>query len=252
MTEHAAYLLAVSLVLGLGAFAVAAELYARFLARRRGRVLDVYAAVLALAVLAGVLARGADVLGTPSVTWLLLALPVGLLVGEVARRLDRRIVRRLARRRPRGAQVSPSLADAGRRSRPTPTAGAMLLGGSAVREPGAHRGRPDPRQVDPRQFPLATVVVVAVAEEAFYRGVLLHSALAPGSWVVVPLVGAAVAAFALTHLTFGWAHVLAKTPLGVGATALALAAGSVLPAVVAHGWFNVRVWQELAPGRSAR
>ena len=52
------YLHVVSLVLGLGSFAVAAEVYSRFLARRNGRVLDGYVVSLGLAVCAGILAMG--------------------------------------------------------------------------------------------------------------------------------------------------------------------------------------------------
>jgi membrane protease YdiL (CAAX protease family) len=128
----------------------------------------------------------------------------------------------------------------------TPTAGALLLGGSSRREPaGGQRAAAGRDQLDPRQFPLGTVLAVAAAEEAFYRGVLLRAALLPAGWVGPALAVATVVAFALGHVTFGWPHVLAKAPLGVGAAVATVVLGSVLPALVAHVWFNLSVWRDL-------
>lgn len=285
-----AYLLAISLAGGLGAFALAADWYRRSLARRGGRVLDAYTAALLLALLPGVVALGAGpVVGTARPGWLVLAVPAGLAGGAATRWCDRAIIRAIARRpsrtgdqaaartagrrsarsagRParggrvasgawgaggaRGGGRSPSrvAALAGSADGPvrlgpvTPTAGALLLGGGARREPPAPPGTTG--TLDPRQFPLGTVLAVAVAEEAFYRGVLLRAALLPPGWVGPALAVATVAAFALAHVTFGWPHVLAKAPLGAVAAAAALAFGSVLPALVAHLWFNFSVWRDL-------
>lgn len=252
MTPYRAYNLALALVLGLGAFAVAAELYSRFLARRRGRVLDAYTAVLLLATALGVAALGPNALGRWSPQLVAVGLPTGLLLGEGASRLDRVILRRLARRRARRA-VAPSRATVpAARVRPAATSGSLLLGGGGRRDPGAHRARSSPAQVDPREFPLLTVLAVAATEEAFHRGVLLHAALLPSGWLSVPLVTAAVLAFLLTHLTFGWAHVLAKAPLGLGSTVATLATGSLAPALAAHAWFNYRAWRALRPSPQGR
>ena len=252
-----AYLLAIALVTGLGGFAIAADVYARVLARRGGRVLDAYATVLAIAVALGMAVLGpAAVVGRPQGAGLLGALAVGLVVGAGARSLDRSIVRAAARRAvpPRGtaARRRGALADSALPARMSPAPGVQLLGGSSRRATGAHRAQLPAATVDPRQFPLATVVAVAVVEELFYRGVLLAAALRAGGVRAGLLVMASVAAFALVHVTFGWAHVLAKLPLGVGAVASVLALGSVVPAVAAHVWFNLSVWRELRGGGEPR
>lgn len=252
-----AYLLAICLVGGLGAFALAADGYRRFLARRGGRVLDAYAVVLLLALLPGVAVLGAGrVFGTPGWSRLALAVPAGLVVGAAARWADRTVVR-LAARRTVTAAVDRRRAGAARpgdapvaAGRVTPTAGALLLGGGARREAGASREVATARdQTDPRQFPLGTVLAVAVAEEAFYRGALLRAALLPAGWPGPVLTALTVVAFALAHVTFGWAHVLAKAPLGVGAAATTLALGSPAAAIVGHAWFNLSVWRDLRAAR---
>lgn len=252
-TAHLTYLLAISLVLGLGSFAVAAEVWSR---RGRGRpagVLDLYAIVLSLAVIAGVTALGAGpVLGRWSPMVVGLGLVVGCAVGAGSRWSDRAIVRMLARRAAAEGRMPGGGLDGppGRVSRTTPADGALLLGGGTRRRTPVQRRLPI-STVDPAQFPLVTVGAVAVLEEAFYRGVLLQAALLPGGKLAqMCLVVLAVAAFSLAHVFFGWQHVLAKTPLGIGATASVLLVGSLVPAIVAHVWFNGWGWRDLASRRS--
>jgi membrane protease YdiL (CAAX protease family) len=264
----AAYLLAISLVGGMGAFALAADCFRRFLAQRGGRVLDAYAGALLLALVPGVLVLGPGrAFGTPGILAVALAAPAGLAVGGAARWADRTLIRLVARRP--AARTTPWAAaaqggGAGRGGaggadgpvapgRVTPTAGALLLGGTARREPAGQRAGAG-STLDARQFPLGTVLAVAAAEEAFYRGVLLQAALRPAGWLGPVLAMLTVAAFALAHVTFGWPHVLAKAPLGAGTTVAALALGTVVPAVIAHVWFNLSVWRDLraAPATAGR
>jgi hypothetical protein len=240
------YLLTLSVVTGLGAFALAADAYARLPARRRGRVLAIYAITLTIAIGCGGAVLGwRAVAGRLDLPVLALSAPIGLAVGLITRRLDRSIVRRAARRGHVSAARRASPADASLRVRPRPAGGALLLGGSARRQPGAHRGREGRAQVDPRQFGLAAIIAVAMAEELFYRGFLLRVALQPGSWPAGLLVAATVMAFLLSHLTFGWPHVVAKAPLGIGAVSTVLVLETVLPALIAHVWFNISAWRDL-------
>jgi len=110
----------------------------------------------------------------------------------------------------------------------------------------AESGQIPSPESDLRQFPLLTIVTAAVLEEGFFRGVLLRTALLPQSLVVATaLVCFTVVAFSVAHVFFGWEHVLAKTPLGIAAACSVLALGSLLPAVVAHVWFNVSVWRDM-------
>ncbi len=243
------YLHVVSLVLGLGSFAVAAEVYSRFFASGNGRVLDGYLVSLGLAVCAGAVAMGMQpLLGRFAIVPLAAGLPLGCFLGAAARWSDRAIVRAVMRRnatsgRPQG---SAQRTGAGRATRVTEAPGALLLGGTSARTVGAQRNRMPSRDSDPRQFPLPTVVAVAVLEEGFFRGVLLRTALLPQSPLVTAvLVGLTLLAFSAVHVFFGWEHVLAKTPLGIAAIASVLALGSLLPAVVAHVWFNVSVWRDM-------
>src|SRR5208282_6453385 len=181
--DWSTYLHVVSLVLGLGSFAVAAEVCSRFLARRNGRVLDGYVVSLGLAVCAGILAMGKQpVLGRLAIVPLAVGLPLGCLLGAAARWSDRAIVRAVRRKavsgRPRG---STQRTGAGRATRVTEAPGALLLGGTFPRAVGAHRRQIPSPESDPRQFPLLTVVTAAVLEEGFFRGVLLRTALLPQS-----------------------------------------------------------------------
>ena len=248
--EWPTYLHVISVVLGLGSFAVAAEVYSRFFARRNGRVLDGYLVSLGLAVCAGVVTMGVrPILGRTAIVSLAVGLPLGCLLGAVARWSDRAIVRAITRRnaasgRPRGLTQRTG---AGRAVRVTGAPGALLLGGTLPRAAGAHRSRMPSPEGDPRQFPLLTIATVAVLEEGFFRGVLLRTALQPKSLLVATaLVFLTLLAFSAAHVFFGWEHVLAKTPLGIAALASVLALGSLLPAVVAHLWFNVSVWRDMA------
>jgi membrane protease YdiL (CAAX protease family) len=62
---------------------------------------------------------------------------------------------------------------------------------------------------------------------------------------VVPVGLALTAAlFSLCHARFGWRQVAAKTPLSVAALACVLVSHSLLPALIAHGAFNVDTWRE--------
>jgi hypothetical protein len=254
------YLLTLSIVAGLGAFALAADVYARFLASRGGRVLDAYSVVLTIAIAGGTVVLGwRSVAGRTDPAVLGLGAALGPAIGMIARRLDRMIVRHAGRRRPAQSSSSRGAVSATARSggampqmRPAPTEGALLLGGTVRRQPGVHRGRNTQTQVDPREFGAATVIAAAVAEELFYRGVLLRAVLLPGPWPGALLVAATVVAFLLSHLTFGWPHVVAKAPLGVGALAAVLITGTVLTAIVAHVWFNLSALRDVRDQTAVR
>lgn len=250
-----AYLLAISLVIGAGGFSLAADLYSRRPLLRRTRILDVYSGVLGISLAAGVVALGpARVIGALDPARLALAVPAGILIGLTARWLDRRIVRAAARsnarRLPAPGRQQASLAS--RASATLPTETALLLGGTPRRMPARATAR-TAGIIDSREFPLGTVLAVAVVEELFYRGVLLQAALLVASWAVPVLVVGTVVLFALSHVAFGWSHVLAKAPLGALTAGGVLLLGSILPALIAHAWFNGSVWRDIkATGEVAR
>lgn len=218
---------------------------------RRVSVLYAYAAALALCVGWGLLVLRPNLLDVSAVA-LALSVPVGLAIGVLAGRCDRAIIRRanrrtVRRRATRGGSGERRAGGPGpRRVRTT----AVQVGGQSLdkrRSLGLHRIRqPTPEE---REIGLGEVVSVGALEELVYRGVLVSACfLLPGSgYVALALVGLVVA-FALPHVWFGWTHVAAKLPLSALAMGSVLALGTVVPAVVAHVLFNVRVRQELRVG----
>jgi membrane protease YdiL (CAAX protease family) len=100
--------------------------------------------------------------------------------------------------------------------------------------------------LDVARSPLVALTAIGALEELVYRGVLLSACLlVPVAALRDAALAATVAAFALSHVWYGWPHVLAKLPLGVLALASALAFGTVLAAVAAHVVFNAAVWRDL-------
>jgi hypothetical protein len=224
-------------------------------ARRNWRVLDGYAGWLGMSVSAGILAMSVQtVVGSHTSRRLGLALLVGCLAGAIARWSDRAIVRAVARHRVVAAPAWGATSGVTGRSRgTTPEPGALLLGGPSARAPRGQRLQTQVQARDPRQFPLATVLAIAVLEEGFFRGVLLQTALIPNAvWADVGFVSMTLLAFSAAHVYFGWQHVIAKTPLGMVTVTSVIALGTLVPAVVAHVWFNFSVWREMTAGGRIR
>jgi membrane protease YdiL (CAAX protease family) len=94
--------------------------------------------------------------------------------------------------------------------------------------------------------------MIAVFEEVIFRGFLLSVCLrlAIGPAVLATL--GLVAAFALSHIWFGWIQVAAKTPLAVVTTATVLLTGGIVAAIAIHVLFNVRVAARARSGPPVR
>ena len=179
-----------------------------------------YALVLAL-VAAGAAAIGRTLPLLPhSLGGALVSLPLGLVCGAAAFFADRAITRAWFRRQ--------------LRRRTTRSSSSFRAAAAAV----------PPRAAD--DAPRAWLVTVGALEEIAFRGALLGWALTlPSPALSFAVVAAITIVFALTHVQFGWIHVLAKLPLSLITVAVSLATGSVLAAVLAHMFFNDRVWLEL-------
>jgi membrane protease YdiL (CAAX protease family) len=240
-SDAGAYAVAILAVLALSPFAVGMQVYAR-LPGRRVRVLDVYAAVCAAIAGWGIVVLGLEgVVRMPGQSWPL-ALAPAIAAGIAAHRFDRAILRRLARR-------------SGAAGMPAPRPGAVGLPGpplafqqNRVRRRKLGAGRSGVQRAygaDATDFPLPTIVAVAVLEEAVYRGVLLTLCVAIAAPALSALaVAASLAAFALAHVPFGWAHVAAKCPLGA-LSLVAMAVGGLPAAAAVHVTFNVLVWNDV-------
>jgi hypothetical protein len=207
---------------------------------------------LYVGLMAAVSALALLVLDLPTVTGALQAQPVtalavGLAAG-IAARWGEAAVRRIVSRR--AARVRPPL---------TRAAGGWVGG----RPAGAWRPAGDrPPQLAPPGVPalrahgvstagryrvLGWWSLAAVLEEVLFRGVLVDLALGlPWPALAGVCLAATAAVFALTHLQLGWGEVLAKLPLAVVTLAAALLLRSVLPAVIAHLWFNLQAWRASA------
>jgi hypothetical protein len=240
------YALAIAVVGGLGALSLAAHIYTRWFMSLGARFSVVYGLVLTLVSVFGIWVVGSYRIVPTSLTSVGLSLAVGLVAGIAATLSDRSILRALGRRqarmRSRGARTRPQpprLRDL--RSRP----GTQL--GRERRQLGLQRvqTKREP-SFDISRDGLLTLASVGALEELEFRGALLGACfLLPWPALRVAALAATVAAFALTHVWYGWPHVLAKFPLGLLALIAAIAVGNVLAAIVAHVFFNAAVWREL-------
>ncbi|MBM7480926.1 CPBP family intramembrane glutamic endopeptidase [Oerskovia jenensis] len=96
-----------------------------------------------------------------------------------------------------------------------------------------------------RPWSLPELAGVAVLEEVLYRGVVVFAALAlddPASSIGLVLTSAVL--FGLSHDTFGTRHVVLKCVHAGALSISVLAAGTLLPAVVAHLTLNACSWVE--------
>ncbi|MFE1765207.1 CPBP family intramembrane glutamic endopeptidase [Streptomyces angustmyceticus] len=232
--------------------ALASHLHVRFFDHHGVHTLQVYAGILAAVTGSAFLILGpAALLRAPG--WGLAAgLVLGTGAGPLIAAADTAITRRLGRRtasrvaRPvRGPAARPQA----RATRPVGQA-ARLTGAKPTRS-ADRRWTPNRRDTDVA-LPLVWLVTVGVLEEFVFRGVLTGVAMALPGWGTRTLVlTLATAAFALSHIFFGWAQVVAKLPLSLATLAITLATGNVLGAAVAHALFNFRIWRYQATVRTA-
>jgi membrane protease YdiL (CAAX protease family) len=211
-------------VAGIAVYALACGPLAEYLhsswpRARRPRFLLVYVGVMA-----AIAAVALVVLELPSVTGgspvaLSLAFPVGMTIGFLAIRWDA-LVRRTARARARR--------DARKRA-------VRVESRPAAAAPGGEQ----PGSVST----LALLLAVAILEEVLFRGVLVDLALSLSSPAAVACVAGTLAAFALSHVYWGWSEVASKGMLGALALVSVLALGTVVPAVVAHAVLNTYSWR---------
>jgi membrane protease YdiL (CAAX protease family) len=98
---------------------------------------------------------------------------------------------------------------------------------------------------------LGLLLLVGCFEEVLFRGVLVELILDIPSLILVVLgLAASVVLFASSHLRVGYGEVLAKLPLGALTLLVTLVTRSVVPAIVAHAYFNFRAWQTVALEKS--
>jgi Type II CAAX prenyl endopeptidase Rce1-like len=243
------YVVAIAVVVGLSTFSLASWVNTRLNARWNLDFFVVYDVVLAIAAACGLLAFGVSAVLGSSLTAAALAIPVGVAVGIVAIAADRVIVRTLDRPRYLTRRsASASMAAGSARASLDPTARLRVTPRPGI---GAHGGRvrrPDSFHVDltSLRWRLLPLVGAAVLEELIFRGTLVQgSLLMPTTGLRVLTCAGVLAAFALSHIQYGWSQVWAKLPLGSLALASVLVMETVLAAVIAHVVFNTKAWADI-------
>src|SRR5207244_772413 len=145
---------------------------------------------------------------------------LGLATGMAARWCDRTITRRLTRQRMNHKERIRTSWDRRGTSdtRFALTSAGHFISGQPARRRliGRHRDGPKSRPaITVQEFDLVTVVLAATLEELVYRGFLVSACwLLPVVTLQIAALVGLVLMFALSHVWFGWVHVLAKLPLG--------------------------------------
>jgi len=235
--DASTYGVAILVTYGLGASSLAAYLHTRWFSHFGVTFQHSYAAVLVATVGWGLLIIDwRSLVGRSALSWLV-AIPLGLAIGALGTFLDRLLLRIVGRRTHR----TQARHEGRRRPHETPVVRSTL---PLARRRTLRLVSRAPVLTEGHFGPW-TLVAVAVSEELLYRGLFLQLALALEGWWGPAMVSVSVVAFALAHVWFGWASVLSKSPLGILCTAVVLASGSVLAAVVAHTLFNLAVWRRM-------
>jgi membrane protease YdiL (CAAX protease family) len=94
---------------------------------------------------------------------------------------------------------------------------------------------------------LIPLLVVGGLEEYMFRGVLVSMCIYSSNNEIMfyALIIALTVIFSLMHIQMGWTNVLSKTPLGILTVVLVLSTGSLIAPIIAHCFFNWKVWLEL-------
>jgi membrane protease YdiL (CAAX protease family) len=243
-----AYRLAILVVFCLASHSLATHVHSRWLGRRGISYDAVYVSVMMLTASWGFTLFSPSRLFNLDPQVLAVSLLAGPFLGLAASISDRAIVRHCVRRRlmnlaapvPRTGQRRHT-----RRGYRVASVTRVAVAGELARK--RTLGLPaDPLAMWQRNteqhFKALPLVLLAAFEELLYRGFLIHVCLMLHTSLAILAVTGTVVAFALSHIVFGWPHVLAKFPLGLLTTISALTFSTVLAAIVAHVVFNLIMW----------
>lgn len=218
------YTNAVLLVLALSYFSLSAHVYSQWLGGLKVRYWMVYFLILTVVVALGFNVLGVSILGDwPSVVWRIIL--IGFIFGVIAGLLDRRILKILLRKyRFRQKEISNKRSSTTSLSRSRPQ---------------NELGKTIPRQ----ELNVISAVGVGMLEEIIFRGILLEFTLMlPSPFLIILGLIFNVIWFSLSHIEFGWQHIISKVPLGVFALLGTLFFSTVLFAVIVHVTFNLHVY----------
>jgi hypothetical protein len=223
------YLLVTAVALGVGGSTVATRFHQRWLAKRHMSFTVVYSVTLIVAITCGTLALRTIPLLLPPLLHVPIDLGLGFIIGRGAFAIDRAINRRWQR------------SDRGRPTQPVAPRTEQRVWRATEAVTRAPTGEPESR---------TNLVLIAVLEEAVFRGVLVRAALSVSSVpLTIALLGGIAGVFALEHLPFGWSHVAGKIPFSIAVTAGAVLLGSSIMPIVAHTTLNLLVFRYLQETR---
>jgi hypothetical protein len=246
------YDIAILVVYCLGSLPLAAHIYYRWLASKGINFLLVYSAVMCFTIAWGfMIFEVFQIFGYSPSDWII-SLPIGFTIGIIAGWSDRIIVQYLSRRLLldkvsfKNTRSNIRLNYRGsytvRKLKHLPIAG-RLAKRRTMGLPNIQLAMLE--LTEDHRFAFLYLVLVAVLEELIYRGFLVKACfLLPTNFLIVGALTASVALFALSHVRFGWSHVLAKLPLSILAMISVLCLRTVVPAIVAHVVFNMRIWRD--------
>lgn len=251
--EPDTYAIAILALNCFGAFFLSLYIFQILPDRWRPDIWHLYGVILGIIALCGLLVVDARTLFGGSTPMLVGAAALGIAAGWAASWLDRLILRWLARRDIGAKRNTPRSGVAGRPS--TIASGAVRVTRYVVGSPkGPIEGRswssrPDmqmrSRSLLKPRIDLPTTIAIAALEEILFRGFLIQlSLMLPTQALIAAGIASSVALFSCNHIWHGWAHVAAKTPLGVFAAMTVLITETLVPAIIAHVLFNTRVWAD--------
>lgn len=240
--EARTYGVAIAAVLACTPFSIAWHLFLRWFRWRGTPFVRVYGAVLLGVTAWGALIFGRGIAPLPAPddarAWLA-SVALGLIAGIAAAWCDRAVVRFLRR-------------SARLRERSAATQRRRIV---QVRPVGGltHARRDDPFEKTrsargpfslQEEMSPGAVVFLGAMEEVVYRGILVQlCGLLVNPRLVAMALALSVVLFGLSHIEFGWPHVISKLPLGALALAAVLGTGFIVPALIAHVLFNVLVYR---------
>ena len=259
--EAHAYAVAALVLCSLSCGELANHLRMRCPGLRQAAFFPVY--VVTMAVVSGFAVLVLDLPSVVRLSWTVLALslPLGVAAGAVAWWGGLAVKRHLLRRsllRPRRARIARP-----RRSERTIGSPAEHLSRASSWPAWSERVTLQERRLRPNHLSenegtaqryrvLGWLLLAGVLEEVLFRGVLVELILDLESPVLIVLcLVATVVVFAMSHLRLGYGEGLAKLPLGSVTLLVALLTRSVVPALVAHVFFNLWAWRA-APAEDRR
>lgn len=240
------YILAIMLTWCLGSSNLASHIHSRYFAHSTIEPLVIQCIVKGLICLAVLGIVSIHDLFATTITWQLISVPLGLVVGWFVVKMEL-IINRFTQRRNSENRFMPKGKNNYYYSRTGPGNAILSLAStyrffhkSNLKKIHEHYVAYETKRAP---FSLVTIVLIAVFEEMLFRGCLVQCCyLLPAALCKVALISTVIV-FGMSHVSFGLWQVIAKTILGGFCMATVLICHTVLPALIVHGYLNCVAFQ---------